>query len=376
MSTGTKRQQMGKVKLRVRESALRLRSFTVEQMIKATGCNPESVQSELRRMRKEGLLTVTKCDKETPQRGAPTRLYSLTNSESRLELASQLEDFFSKPQKAEEPTSQHFFDALKFLDQVEAEELDPSTQSSLLERAKDELEFAWYEEGEPKDSVEGHIKSQLGRFEYLQGNDDRAEALFRHAQQVFEQTGQGENGRYVREYLTALSIRRQLEPAKAKAQGRTSLVNKVQTAIATVQASRRVSLASHPINGLLLSLVEQLLSALRDSMRDLVLAEAEAQLARKMHQLPNTTNLGSLSRPDFPGSAGSPLLTLDSPGIGQAASAGRIAKPNWAHNSSDDYNYAFRPEPRSSIEYFAVNSPLSRFGNVSILKTAIRSEER
>jgi len=243
-----------------------------------------------------------------------------------------------------------------------------------LESAKEELDFAWYEEGEPKGAVEGHIKSQVGRFEYLQGNYDRAEDLFRDAQRIFEETGQHEQGRYGQEYLSALSVRRQLEPAEEP--NRTSLVNKAQTAIATLQASRRVSLASHPINGLLLNLVEQLLTALRDSMRDLVLAEAEAQLARKVHQIHNTPGLGRLSAPDFLFSADSALLTFDLPGVGPAAAADRIAKQNWAHNFSDDYNYALRPEPKgSSIEYFAVNSPLSALGTVSILKAATRSEE-
>jgi tetratricopeptide (TPR) repeat protein len=364
---------MGKVKLRVRENALRMREFTVEQMIKATGFNQESVQSELRRMRVEGLLTVPTRVPTTQQRGAPPCLYRLTSDpEARLELASQIEDFFSKPKEHGHPTSQHYFEAVKLLDQMETNEVDKTIRRSLIDSANEELDFAWNEEGEPSGSVDAYIKCQLGRLEYIRGNYNQAEELFLRAQRLFEASGDIEQRSCGQEYLSALSVRRQWDQKRHWPADETSLVSRTEAAVMALQKSHTTSLPNHPISELLVNLVKELLAALKESMRDLIIAEATAQLA---HRIANTsTSARSIDTSELQIHRNRVLFPL---GMHTAAPEMEDwsvqAEPvAWTHNLPDDYQYALRSYSVEPLEFLALNSALGKGGHVTSVKTELQ----
>jgi hypothetical protein len=66
----------------------------------------------------------------------------------------------------------------------------------------------------------------------------------------------------------------------------TSLVSRTEAAVIALKKSQTTSLPNHPISELLVNLVKELLVALKESMRDLIIAEATAQLE---HWIANTT---------------------------------------------------------------------------------------
>lgn len=352
------KQKMGKVKLRVREAALRLREFTVDQMVKATGFNQESVQSELRRMREKGLLTVGGRT-SSGQRGAPVCIYRLTDDpEVRLGLASDIEEFFSNPHQQDTPSSQHYFDAVQFLDEAEGKQ-DGEIKNQLLQKAEEELDFTWYEEGEPKGAVAAYLKCQSGRLEYLKGNYDRAEELLKAAKQSFAALGLNEpNG--CAEYLPALLVRRQweqqlvatgLDPKKA-------LVTKTKAAVSRLQESGPKYLSNHPMSAIFLELSQQLLDALEETTRNLILAEAK--IAAQPVPIKPRWEPGIPAGVFAQGKDLTPQrrslidLVYDEPLPLAAKSQG------WTHNLADEYEYT----SGDTLQYLALNGRTRGTGNL------------
>jgi hypothetical protein len=362
------RQQMGKVKLRVRENALRMREFTVDQMVKATGFNQESVQSEVRRMRKKGFLTVT--DKAPPkQRGAPSCVYRVSDdSEVRLKLASEIEEFYPKAEKEDHPTSQHYFEARELLDHVEGGEVPESARPALLNNANDELEFAWHEEGEPKGAVNAFIKCQVGRLEYLRGNYEESEKVLLEAQKIFDEVGAGGQQHCAPEYLSALAVKRQWERSRSIADdSNVALVDRTEAAMNVIQRAGGNSLTQNPLSALLFGLVKELLAAFKDSMRPVVIADANAQL----HSTPKRANAMAAS------AAHSAARSLYLPvGLGFESEEGssRGEPMDWTHNLPDDYQYAHavRSGSQEPLEFLAVNSSLGRGPGAVSLKTDVQ----
>lgn len=354
------KQKMGKVKLRVRETALRLREFTVDQMVKATGFNQESVQSELRRMREKGLLTVGGRTSSPGQRGAPPCIYRLTDDpEVRLGLASDIEEFFSNPHQQDTPSSQHYFDAVQLLDEAEGKEND-EVKNHLLQKAEEELDFTWYEEGEPKGAVAAYLKCQSGRLEYLKGNYDRAEELLKASKQSFATLGLNEpNG--CAEYLPALLVRRQWEQQRDApgSDSKSALVTKTKAAVRRLQESGPKYLSNHPMSAIFLELSEQLLDALEETMRNLVLAEARAAsqpvFAFSMCEHEHRMHAGvHAQQKDFIPRRSS-LADL-----GYAEPPPMAAKSQWTHNLADEYQYT----SSDGLEYLALNTRMPRADNL------------
>jgi len=352
------KQKMGKVKLRVREAALRLREFTVDQMVKATGFNQESVQSELRRMREKGLLTVGGRT-SSGQRGAPICIYRLTDDpEVRLGLASDIEEFFSNPHQQDTPSSQHYFDAVQLLDEAE-EKQDGEIKKHLLQKAQEELDFTWYEEGEPRGAVAAYLKCQSGRLEYLKGNYDRAEELLQTAKHSFAVLGLNEPSGCA-EYLPALLVRRQWEQqlAVTGSDPKKALVTKTKAAVSRLQESGAQYLSNHPMSAIFLELSQQLLVALEETMRSLVLAEAKAatqpvpivpiwehRMTAGVHAQVNDLTPHRRSLID---------LVYDEPLPLAAKSQG------WTHNLPDEYQYT----SSDRLQYVALNTRMPRSGDL------------
>jgi hypothetical protein len=205
---------MSEVKFKVRLNALLLREFTVEQAVAITGLKPESVRTELQRMKAEGLLEVGRGPApagQKRQRGGQPVLYRLTSDpEKRLALSRSVEAFYPETPRPASPTSRHYHIALRRLDQA-AVEKEARKRDPLLAEAEEELDFALAEEGAGRapEPVRAHIELQAGRLAYLRGQDERAETLLRQAHQALTAVGQTAEAALADEFLLCIAARRQ-----------------------------------------------------------------------------------------------------------------------------------------------------------------------
>jgi len=203
---------MSQVKFKVRLNVLLLCEFTAEQMVQITGLNPESVRTELQRMKQEGLLEVTRNPAPTDQkrkRGGQHVLYRLVSDpEKRLALSCSVETFYPEKLRPPQPTSRHYHLALRLLDQVA--EVSDNRKLDLLHEAEEELYFALSEEGasHAPEPVRAHIELQLGRLAYLRGQDGQAAESFRLAHHALIASGQAAEAARAEEFLLCIEIRR------------------------------------------------------------------------------------------------------------------------------------------------------------------------
>lgn len=173
------RTDMGQVKFKVRHNALLLREFTVEDIVRATRLNPESVRTELQRMRQEGLLTSEPHPSDSGKRGAPPSLYKLTEDpEARLALAESVEAFYPSIPSTEQPTSRHFESARRLLSEAQA--LDGPQRERLLAVAEHDLEMTSHAEGGDlaSESVKAYLEYEWARLAYLRNKYEKAEERF------------------------------------------------------------------------------------------------------------------------------------------------------------------------------------------------------
>jgi len=204
---------MSEVKFKVRLNALLLCGFTAEQMVRITGLKPESVRTELQRMKQDGLLEVTHSSASSDQkrkRGGQPALYRLVSDpEKRLALSRSVETFHSETPRTDHPTSRHYQIALQLLDKVANEKVNIE-RDSWLSKAEEELEFALSEEGTIRapESVRAHIELQRGRLAYLRGQDGHAAESFRQAYHALIGAGQTAEALRAEEFLLCIEIRR------------------------------------------------------------------------------------------------------------------------------------------------------------------------
>lgn len=361
----TEKRQLGKVKLRVRGKALLLREFTLEQMVKATGLNQESVQSELRRMRNEGFLTSQRVESEG-QRGAPPCLYRLTSDpELRLELSQQVEEFYPETPPSVRPTSPHYFTAIDLLDQVERGNYSNTERTLLLGRSADALEFAWHDEGEPEGVINAFIECERGRLEYLRGNYDEAEATFMRAVQTFAENGMSEQYSCGGEYLPALIVRREWErQADTRlTEPEAQLVSKAESAATSLGDFGSQFATRHPMTRLLLDLSEQLLKALKHSLRERVLAEAKAkvwEVGTGQHE--TLFEYSSANQPELTPRGRPVYAVLKSQfGYRDLVRSDELEPCAWTHHLNEAYGY----QAATNLGFVALNSPVPRGLRVS-----------
>jgi predicted ArsR family transcriptional regulator len=205
---------MNEVKFKVRLNALLLYEFTAEQMMRITGLKPESVRTELQRMKQEGLLEVTRSPVPTDQkrkRGGQHALYRLVaDPEKRLALSRSVETFYPEKPRPFQPTSRHYHRALRLLDKV-TNAKDDHECKSLLHEAEEELDFALSEEGDSlaPESVRAYIEFQRGRLAYLREQYERAAASFSLVRRELIAIGQAAEAARVDEFLLCIEVHRQ-----------------------------------------------------------------------------------------------------------------------------------------------------------------------
>jgi len=177
---------MSQVKFKVRHNALLLREFTVADMIRATGLNPESVRTELQRMKQEGLLASRPYPDKPKKRGGRPAIYHLTDDpEARLALSQSIEAFYPPPPPADRPTSRHYQSARQLLDG--AQTVDDRQRERLLADAEHDLEIAEQAEGGSlaPERVKAYLQYERARLAYLRDEYEEAERSFEALREFF-----------------------------------------------------------------------------------------------------------------------------------------------------------------------------------------------
>jgi len=353
------KEPMGKVKLRVRESALTMKEFTLEEMVRATGLNKDSVESELKRMRERGFITVH--NTKRPKPGRPPCLYKLTSDpEKRFKLSTQVAEFYPKPRAQERPTSHHYFRAVELLDSL-GEKEKAEDRARVLSECEDELSFAWYEEGSPDGVLEAFIQSQKGRVEYLKENYEQAQALFEKAMETFTIYNMPEEKAWVGEHSLASRVQR-----KWKAEPSSSLLDRALFIIADLYDLGTSLSTQHPMLVLLLGMAEQLVSA-QQPARAMVLEHANSTVSSAAEN----TLLKAVVRANgsvtfWEGEEA--LAGGQGGGTSRRQRADILPISSWEHTMSDPYKYEQPSEPGGP--WIGLNSPVRKNSSASIAAAA------
>jgi len=200
------------VKFKVRRNALLLGEFTIAQLVRATGLNPESVRTEVQRLRQEGMIA---SEHKPGQREA---LYRLSDdAEKRLALSRNVEAFYPEPPEPipPRPTSRLYQDALETLDEAEREK--GARREILVRQAAYQLEGAWQAEGAGRapELVQAHLFREQGRVACLEGRREQALERFSQARDKFSAADAESEIRLIDEYLSYLEARRQIDTSGA-----------------------------------------------------------------------------------------------------------------------------------------------------------------
>jgi hypothetical protein len=259
------------VKLRVRQSALLLREFTISQLVRVTGLNPESVRTEVQRLKREGNVVSGR------QAGLRERLYRLCDDpEKRLALSRSVETFYPSPPEPQVPTSHHYERALRILDR--AETAKGAEREELLRQAEHWLEGAWQSEGASRApaSVQAHIQREQGRLAYLRGDLSRAEAWLQQAREKFVVGNQPGEVRLVDEYLLCVESWRQVI-------ARSDVVDVRERARCVLEAVEGSSIG--PLARLFANVVRGVLASAESRVVEAAFEQDVASMRREVHDM-------------------------------------------------------------------------------------------
>ncbi len=185
---------LNQVKMQVRKEALVRRVFTVADIVDATGLNPESVRTELQRMKEQKLLA-------SERRGKQCQYSLATDPEMRLALSQSLYTFLLPAVSlANLPVSDAYKQAQQRLDTALNTEGDCS---QLLVEAKELLEQAAQEEGHvsASEAVLSYLGYERARLAYLSGKHTAAERSFQALRPFFESIHDMDMVCYIDEFL-------------------------------------------------------------------------------------------------------------------------------------------------------------------------------
>lgn len=206
-----KRVGMNHVKFLVRHNALLLREFTTDQLVEATGCNAESVRTEVQRMRQEGMLVSEALPGKRRGRGGRPVLYRLSgNGQARQALRDSVQAFYAPPAPAERPSSRYYLLAQRELDQ--AQTADEVTRWGMLAEAGRDLDVAEQAEGGSlvPEPVKAHLQFERARLAYLRGEHEQAQSLFDALRGYFLGIQDGAKVRRIDEFLYCMEAERRM----------------------------------------------------------------------------------------------------------------------------------------------------------------------
>lgn len=258
----THRVGMSQVKFKVRYHALLLREFTVADIVSATGLNPESVRTELQRMRQEGLLRSQPHASPAAEHHGRAALYCLTDDpEARLVLSRSIEAFYPPPPSANCPTSRHYLLAQRLLDQ--ALNTTNSQRRRLLADATSALEMAEQAEGGElaSESIKAHLQFERARLAYLHGDYQQAADSFSQLHDFFTATGNEPLLKRIEEYRICLAVQQRFA-AESKAAAGEAAVGWYLAQMLGEQSFQTDS----PVTSLLLLVLRQLAETANDKV--------------------------------------------------------------------------------------------------------------
>lgn len=181
----------------------------VAEMVRATGLNPESVRTELQRMKREGLLTSHPHPDKPGKRGGRPALYRLTDDpEARLALSDSLEDFYPPLPPTNRPTSRRYLWAQHQIDR--AQTADDQQRRQLLSEAEQDLESAKHAEGGSlaPESVQAYLQFEHARIAYLRSEHDEAERIFKTIRESFVGIQDETTIKRIDEFLVCIQVQR------------------------------------------------------------------------------------------------------------------------------------------------------------------------
>jgi len=210
----TQRANRSEVKFKVRHNALLLHEFTTAEMVRATGCNIESVRTELQRMKEEGLLTGERIASKGRGPGGPPMLHRLTSDpEGRQRLLESVQAFYPPPVPTERPTSRYYVLAQHSLERASV--ADEQQRKLLLSEAERDLEMAAQAEGGSlaPESVKAYLQYEGARLAYLRGEDKEARRTFERLRPFFVAIQDEMRVRFIDEYVLCIDAEQRLNAA-------------------------------------------------------------------------------------------------------------------------------------------------------------------
>jgi tetratricopeptide (TPR) repeat protein len=181
---------------------MRLRQFTVADLVADTGLNTSSISTELQRMMQAGLLTSKRLLPVTGKRGGAPVLYQLNpDPQVRLELWKSVRDFYGPSPIPSQPTSAYYESARNLINKaqfVKEKQLD-----QLLTAASVDLEAAYHAEGASlaHERVKHLLQYEHARIFFWRGEYIQAEELFEQLLKFFTQQADDLIVKIIQEYL-------------------------------------------------------------------------------------------------------------------------------------------------------------------------------
>jgi hypothetical protein len=197
---------MSKVKFKVRYNVLLLKEFTIADVLRVTGLNPDSVRTEIQRMIKEGYLVSEPIRGVRGKRGGRPHVYRLTNDlNARMSLSESIEAFYPAPVE-EKPTSRYYLSAKRLIDKTMY--TDEVSRGQLLSQAEVDLELAEKAEGGnlvPK-MIKAHLEIQRARLQYHGERFSEAKEHFSCIRKEYLDVLDDTDNKYIDEYILCLSV--------------------------------------------------------------------------------------------------------------------------------------------------------------------------
>ena len=192
------RSALNQVKIKVRREVLLRRHFTVAEIVGATGLNPESVRTELQRMKEQELLT-------SERQGKQSQYHITADPEKRLALSQSLYAFDPSDSSAQFPMSDFYQQAKQCLDNAMSA---PEDRPELIEEITALLDRADGEQGvvSASEGVLSYMGFERARLAYLMGKAEAAARSFQALRPFFESVNNTAIVQDIEEFLLTIKL--------------------------------------------------------------------------------------------------------------------------------------------------------------------------
>jgi hypothetical protein len=236
-------------------------------MVRATALNPESVRTELQRMKREGLITSRPAppDKNGKRGGRPS-IYRLSDSpEIRLKISSDLEFFHHAEPITSRPSSRHYWSAQQYINEalcVEGEKRD-----SLIARAEEHLEIAEQAEGGElaSEQIRAYLELEKAKIAYLRRDYGGAIQRFEQLHSRFLNHNDALGLRQIEEFRVCIEAWNRFRDGKEGDVGETALARCLSSAISDMH---------YTPDSPLIALLRKLVNAMVEPVENKINAEA------------------------------------------------------------------------------------------------------